>query len=30
MGVLHGLDRDDGMKILGRTFDEVLAYLKEG
>jgi hypothetical protein len=30
LGVLHGLDRDDGMKILGRTFDEVLAYLKEG
>jgi hypothetical protein len=27
---LHGLERDDGMRILGRTVDEMLVYLNEG
>jgi hypothetical protein len=30
LDVLYGLDRTDGMKILGRTSEEVLAYLNEG
>jgi hypothetical protein len=27
---LHGLERDNGMKNLGRTMDEMLVYLNEG